>query len=76
MPNKLDGVMVGMSCSRACLPTRYTRHATLWRLPLRHCRHGRTQAPDVPDKTHHLKKTDFSQYTEVKVRLMNHIKGN
>ncbi len=33
------------------------------------------EAAAEPDKTHHLKKTDFSHYTEVKLRLMQHIKS-
>ncbi|KAG2482511.1 hypothetical protein HYH03_018556 [Edaphochlamys debaryana] len=30
---------------------------------------------EVPDKEFHLKKTDFSEYTEVKVRVMNQLGG-
>eukprot|EP00198_Chlamydomonas_reinhardtii_P008446 XP_001697783.1 flagellar associated protein [Chlamydomonas reinhardtii] len=29
---------------------------------------------EVPDKTHHLKKTDFSEYTEVKLKIMQNLK--
>ncbi|EFJ41308.1 hypothetical protein VOLCADRAFT_98715 [Volvox carteri f. nagariensis] len=30
---------------------------------------------DKVDKTYHYQKTDFSEYTEVKLRLMNHLKS-
>ncbi|KAG2422244.1 hypothetical protein HXX76_016196 [Chlamydomonas incerta] len=29
---------------------------------------------EVPDKTYHLKKTDFSEYTEVKLKIMQNLK--
>ncbi|KXZ41114.1 hypothetical protein GPECTOR_777g956 [Gonium pectorale] len=36
---------------------------------------GPVEAVDVLDKTNHFRKTDFSEYTEVKLRLMQHLKS-